>query len=269
MFKLNGIIISLFFFTSSVNAQTPATPVEVQVQHEAPGPQSPGASTPTTTTTITTPPAQTQPAPSVTVTPPASAPTQAQPAPAAPTPVQPAPTPTPVQPATETTPPPARIQVQQPPATDTPAQAQVINCEFQPGTGPVTKETVALWAKNAAVQAFNFVPENIDGQLEKLQACFTNEGWQSFQNALQQSGNLDAMRHQQLAVTGTIDGQAIVSDVQENQWKAIVPMQVTYQNAQDRLVQMLSIELLIGRKPTGELGIMQTIATVRPTQPAT
>lgn len=258
MFKVNGIIAGLFLLLNQVHAQEPASSVEVKVNE----PQT--QSTPTTTNIEIKQPTQPQTTPTSTPS----------------TPTAPGTTAPNSAPAT-------KVEVHQAPATDqkttviksnpgstttvvVPAKTPVIvNCEFQPGTGPVTEDTVALWSKNASIQAFNFLPETIDTQLEKLKTCFTGEGWQSFQDALTQSGNLSAIKDQKLSVKGIIDGQVKISVVKENQWKAIIPMQITYQNDKDKLVQILSIELLIGRKTTGELGIMQIIATVRPLQPNT
>lgn len=40
-------------------------------------------------------------------------------------------------------------------------------------------------------------------------------------------------------------------------------MQVVYQNDKEKLTQLLSVDVLVGRKVTGNLGIMQMIATPR------
>ena len=49
--------------------------------------------------------------------------------------------------------------------------------------------------------------------------------------------------------------------IKDNQWKASVPLQVVYQNDKEKLTQLLTVNLLIGRKISGDLGIMQMIAT--------
>lgn len=152
------------------------------------------------------------------------------------------------------------------PATATPATpAAPINCNYHipKETTTIDQSVISTWAKIAAVQSFDFNPATLDEQLTQLKACFTEQGWQGFNEALQKSGNIDAIKSQHLTVSSQVDGNVSINPVKDNQWKVGVPMQVVYQNEKEKLTQSLSIELLIGRKPTGDLGIMQVIATPR------
>ena len=58
-----------------------------------------------------------------------------------------------------------------------------------------------------------------------------------------------------------VDGELKVNPVKDNQWKVSIPLQVVYQNDKEKLTQKLNVDLLIGRKMSGDLGIMQMIAT--------
>lgn len=231
--------------------------------------------------TMQTPPAQQQPGTGV------SPGASSQPAPAQSAPPitqDPAgPVPSPVEqqvpPAPASTPPPPPADPSAPPQNsealnqlqqnaEQPTQPQLtpqdlakINCEFKPAEGDIPNNVVEAWGKNAAIQAFNFTPSAVDEELTKLQACFTAEGWQSFQDALTQSGNLDAIKKQKFNVTAIPAGNAALNSTGANQWQVIIPMTVTYQNDQDKIQQNLSVELSIGRKATGELGINQIIAS--------
>lgn len=257
--KFTGIVVNIcLLFSLNLYAQNP-------VQQNNP--------TTTPTSTTSTPPATNTSGQAATPATPA--------APGAPA-VTPAPAPTPApaaapQPQGETTNPSAEPAL--PPAPPQPkeelnrlqegAQAQSIqdlskiDCEYKPGDGKVAENVVEAWGKNAALQAFTFAPETLDTQLTKLKSCFTDEGWQSFQDALSESGNLDAIKNQKFTVKSTVQGNVNLSPLDENQWKITVPLTVTYQNDKDKIDQNLSVDLVIGRKTTGELGINQIIAAVK------
>lgn len=145
-------------------------------------------------------------------------------------------------------------------------QATIINCEYTISntTKTVDKPVVLSWSESAALQAFSFASTNLDAQMKSLQSCFTEQGWVGFNNALQKSGNMEAIKSQNLTMMSKIDGQTQLTEIKENQWKLTVPLQVVYQNDKEKVTQLLNIDLTIGRKSTGNLGIMQIIATPRP-----
>ncbi len=206
------------------------------------------------------------------------APTPAMNAPAVPTnetaPSQtttptPTPAPVPTQPATpavapvHTTTPNGIPAVAPAPAV----QAPVINCEYKipAQTKNIDQKLVISWAQNALVQAFTFDPLSLDAQMQKLQPCFTEQGWTGFSAALQKSGNIEAIKSQKLTVTSQINGPVLVTEAKDNQWKLTVPLTVTYQNEKEKVGQLLSVDLTIGRKINGDLGITQMIAAPRGT----
>lgn len=147
-------------------------------------------------------------------------------------------------------------------ALQTPA---VIDCNYRipAETKTVDESVISTWAKKASVQSFEFNPTTIDQELVALKSCYTEQGWQGFNDALQKSGNINAIKSQHLSVNSQIDGDMKVNPVKDNQWKVTIPMQVVYQNDKDKLTQQLTVDLLIGRKVSGDLGIMQMIATPR------
>lgn len=147
--------------------------------------------------------------------------------------------------------------------------APAINCNYHisADTPKVDQSIVTLWAENAAMQAFDLNHAEIDMQLSALKACFTDAGWQGFNTALLQSGNINAIKSQNLTVNGQMDGDLSITSNKEGLWKVTIPMQVVYQNDKERLTQQLTIDLLIGRKPSGDLGIMQMIAIPRGSAP--
>lgn len=156
------------------------------------------------------------------------------------------------------------VAAQQIPAIQ-PQAAPVINCDFKipAQTKTIDQSFVVTWSEKAVTQSFDFNPINIDNQVLKLKACFTDQGWTGFNSALQKSGNIEAIKTQKLTVSSEIDGQTQVTEAKDNQWKLTLPLHVVYQNDKEKVTQLLSINLTISRKMTGELGIVQMIATPR------
>ena len=208
-----------------------------------------------------------------------------------------APAETPIQPSTSLPnqpPAPANATVQQPVILPTPTELPVqnsvepvVNCNthIAAGTTEIKDSFLTQWAQQAIIRSFSFNPENIQAQLDTLKSCYTEQGWKGFNDAIQSSGNLDAINTQKLAVSSQSEGPATISSEKGGQWKIALPIQVTYQNQAEKVTQHLNIDLLVGRKPNGDLGIMQLIATAKdlgqipqpapaqplatPTQPAT
>ena len=149
----------------------------------------------------------------------------------------------------------------------TPQVPAVIDCKYHipADTKSIDDATLSSWVSKAAIQSFNFNPASIDQELTDLKLCYTDAGWLGFNDALQKSGNINAIKTQHLTVSSQTDGNIKLSSLKDNQWKATVPLQVVYQNDKQKITQLLDIEVLVGRKPAGDLGILQMIATPRPT----
>lgn len=141
----------------------------------------------------------------------------------------------------------------------------VLSCTYHipDGTKTIDDSMVLKWSEKAVQQAFQFEYNVIDNQIGALRACFTDQGWKGFEDALSKSGNVDAIKSQQLIVSSIIDGETTITPAKENQWKVNLPLQVVYQNGQQKLTQLLNVDMLIGRKTNGDLGIMQMIAAPR------
>jgi hypothetical protein len=150
-------------------------------------------------------------------------------------------------------------------ATVQPQAAPIINCDYKipAETKTIEQSLVLSWSEKAANQAFDFNPATVDSQIQKLKSCFTDQGWIGFSSALEKSGNLEAIKTQKLTVSSQIDGQPQITEAKDNQWKITLPLQVVYQNDKEKVTQLLNVNLNIGRKTTGDLGIVQMIATPR------
>lgn len=148
-----------------------------------------------------------------------------------------------------------------------------MDCSYKipPQTTHIEQSIVMQWAEKATQQSFDFENNTIDQQLTALKDCYTDSGWQSFNDAFQKSGNLNAIKSQKLAVSSMVNGKSTASEVKENQWKVSIPLQVVYQNDKEKLTQLLTVDLIVGRKiKSGDLGIMQMIASpLKAENPAT
>lgn len=156
--------------------------------------------------------------------------------------------------------------VQQVPAVQPQAQvAPIINCEYKipAETKTIEQSLVLTWSEKATTQSFDFDPTTVDAQMQQLKNCFTEQGWIGFSSALEKSGNLEAIKSQKLTVSSLLDGQSQVLETKDNQWKINLPLQVVYQNDKEKVTQLLSVNLTVGRKVNGDLGIVQMIATPR------
>jgi hypothetical protein len=167
---------------------------------------------------------------------------------------------------------PAKVETTTEPlkTSDVPAtpSAPVIDCKYAipAQKSDIEASVISTWGEKAAMQSFSFNPASVDQEMGDLKLCYTDQGWQGFTDALQKSGNIDAIKTQHLTVSSQMDGEIKMTVVKDNQWKVIVPLQVVYQNDKEKLTQQLTVELLIGRKVSGDLGIMQMIASPRPQQ---
>ncbi|MFA5959668.1 MAG: DotI/IcmL family type IV secretion protein [Tatlockia sp.] len=234
--RLCAGLLSFLSATAFATESQPANPTATPISTETPATVAPAAAVtpvaPATTPASTTQTETPAPADSNAATPPAAA------------------TPTAATPATAT------------PAAATATAAKPLDCNYHiPAETTHIDQTVVLkWAQKAAVQSFDFDHTQMDKQLTDLKACYTDLGWQGFNDALQKSGNLNAIKSQQLTVSSMMNGEAKITEVKDNQWKLTLPLQVVYQNAKEKLTQPLTVNLVVGRKTSGDLGIMQMIA---------
>lgn len=151
--------------------------------------------------------------------------------------------------------------------SETPAiapQPAIVDCHLKiPASTVVTQELVSAWSEKAVEQSFNYSSLDIDSKLLELKSCFTDQGWLGYNDAITQSGNIKAVKEQKLTVSSQIDGKTRVETLKDNNWKVRVLLQVVYQNDKEKLTQLLTVDLMVARKVSGELGILQIIAAPR------
>lgn len=153
----------------------------------------------------------------------------------------------------------------------TPGNTPIVDCKYvvPAGTTNVDEAILIQWAEKATKQSFDFKHDMIEKQLIDLKSCFTDSGWQSFNDALQKSGNIAAIKSQKLNVNSAVTGTSTLSKIKDNQWKINMPFEVVYQSEKETIKQSLIVDLMVERKTTGGLGIMQIVVAPQETKTAT
>ncbi|BCA96340.1 hypothetical protein TUM19329_27010 [Legionella antarctica] len=142
---------------------------------------------------------------------------------------------------------------------------ETINCNYKisPETKNIDEAFVLSWAVQAAIQSFDFNFLSLDTQLHQLESCYTEKGWKEFKNAMQKTGNIEAIKTQKLTAISQMDGRAQLIESKNNQWKISLPLHVIYQNDKGDVTQLLNVNLIVGRRSSGELGIMHLNSSLR------
>ncbi|HBD9221923.1 TPA: DotI/IcmL family type IV secretion protein [Legionella pneumophila] len=146
---------------------------------------------------------------------------------------------------------------------------ETVSCHYKipEETIKTDKNIILQWAEHAATQSFAFDFTSIESQLNKLQSCYTENGWIEFNSAMMKSGNIEAIKMQRLTMTSEVNGVAELIETRENHWIIGLPLKVTYKNDTMKVSQLLNIQLTVGRKTNGEFGVIQLIATLAPSSP--
>ncbi|MCE0722567.1 MULTISPECIES: DotI/IcmL family type IV secretion protein [Legionella] len=143
--------------------------------------------------------------------------------------------------------------------------AALIDCDYKTPVEikNINQDIILAWAEHAAIKSFNFDSQSIDEQLKKLQSCYTQQGWDKFINAFEKSGNIKTFKTRKLSAISQIDGVPRLIESRDNQWTLTLPLKINYQFENGNVIQLLNIDLTIGRKNTGDLGIIQLNSTLR------
>ena len=117
----------------------------------------------------------------------------------------------------------------------------------------VSQAELLSWTTQVAVSVYNFSFVNWRKQLQDAAANFSPEGWQSYQNALKKSRNLETVISKKLVVTAVPTGAPVILNQGvirgRYSWKVNMPMLVTYQSASTTFQQPVTVTLLVSRIP--------------------
>lgn len=116
-------------------------------------------------------------------------------------------------------------------------------------------------ANQAAVSAFTYNFVNYRRQLADASNYFTPDGWQAFQSALDQSGNLKQVIAKKLVVSAVATGAPIILRQgllnSRYSWKVEIPLLVSYQSANEVSQHHLIVTMVLQRtqKYVGHNGV--------------
>lgn len=117
-----------------------------------------------------------------------------------------------------------------------------------------TDDAVMSWATEAAIAAFSYSYVNYREELQASSGFFTGEGWKAFLQALADSNNLEAVKEKRFVVSARVVGIPKVLDKgflgERYTWRLQIPLQVTYQNADEYTQQYSLVTLLVTREST-------------------
>jgi len=125
---------------------------------------------------------------------------------------------------------------------------------MQPLSQPVVTNPYLLqWASQVVRSVFNIDFAHVDDQLNQAKGFFTDQGWDMFMNAMQNS-LLAAVQNEKLQVSAVITGSPIIltSEVVHGAftWMVRVPVLLTYESASATSKKQINVILVIKRIPT-------------------
>ena len=125
------------------------------------------------------------------------------------------------------------------------------------------------WAVSAVTEAFTLGHHDWRRRLSDVRRHFTDDGYESFLEGLEESLFLDRLRKNRQVASAVANGAPVITDTRKFQgqvaWAIEFPMLVTFQAGARRLDQTLVARVLVMRVPLSErasgIGIAQLIAS--------
>lgn len=131
----------------------------------------------------------------------------------------------------------------------------------------LSTNALLAWAAEAATAVFNYDFVHYREDLQRAQEYFTPAGYQQMLKALQESGNLEAVKTKKLVASAVPTGAPVITKERiindRYTWEMQIPMAVAYQSGTELIPQKIVITMLVARVPTTEsakgIGIAQFI----------
>ncbi len=127
---------------------------------------------------------------------------------------------------------------------------------------PPNIQLVTEFAQNTAIQSFTYDYKESEEQFNDLEKCYSKLGWQSFDSAMSQSGNMRSALDEKLFVKAKLNGEVEIIESHDigTTWKILVPLVVRYENEKMFLEQFLKAKLVISIE-NKQLKVDQLIAS--------
>ena len=113
----------------------------------------------------------------------------------------------------------------------------------------VTTQEVENFVKKAflAISKLNFA--NYKKQMKENKKYFTNESWINWKNGIEESRNLERLKHSYMIKQGEIDGPIILwkkVKTQNKVWMAVMPVQINWTSATTlQYIQRLKVRMIM------------------------
>ena len=133
---------------------------------------------------------------------------------------------------------------------------KITGVTLQPLVAPIISNQALLnWAADAASSLYTYDQANYKTQIQAvIQTYFTENGGQSFKNALTQTGVLAQLVSEKLEVTAVVENQPAILKYGELSgrqiWKVQLPLLVTYVTASETQQYHFIVTMLVVRIPT-------------------
>jgi len=113
----------------------------------------------------------------------------------------------------------------------------------------LSEHNVLQWASNALISVYSFDFVHYQKTFQENRQYFTNRGWQSFMNALEEAKTIETVKDRKLIVSAVLNGTPIISNQYilrgRYTWEAQIPILVSFQGTQaysDNLMATLKIQ---------------------------
>lgn len=120
----------------------------------------------------------------------------------------------------------------------------------------VTNRYLLQWAGLAARACFNLNFVDFQKQLQSAATNFTPNAWQSFMDALKNSGSIDSLTENKLVMRAVVNGAPIILGQEivhgRYTWQVQIPLLVTYTSANQQRKTNYIITMNIARVPVLE-----------------
>lgn len=132
----------------------------------------------------------------------------------------------------------------------------------------MNQSQLSNWVAKAVSQAFTLDAKNYVSQINANSILFTNEGFDQYKAALNESSQLRVIKEKVMITTAVVNGAPVIVDAMRTQvgtlmWKIQVPMTVQYASSKESYVQSVIVNLIVTRVPTtiSEYGVAITQMT--------
>ncbi len=112
--------------------------------------------------------------------------------------------------------------------------------------------TLAVWANEAIVSTYTYNASNFLSRQKEIAHYFTATGWINFSKALQASKLPETIKKNNYTVSAVALMPPSIKTIRTNQWQAIMPILVVYQNPSFQQQQTLEVILNFTQAPQNQ-----------------